>query len=185
MRFTRACASHCIFASLAKRSTTEGSLCTSSVCLSLHLSVDPSLTLHFCWSYSSSQNTSYSEGYAASQKEFGNRLHNTWKRPWGSFMVIMGILLKQYGAPLLNVKWHVAKFYGRLQLIRSVLWASKFSELKLIEIVILWAYYTIPFGFSLFRNFWSITFYLFKLLCLAKDHWRGFSTPFKMVYKTL
>ena len=28
--------------------------------------------------------------------------------------------------------------------------ASKFSVLKLIEIVILWVYYTIPFGFSLF-----------------------------------
>ena len=32
----------------------------------------------------------------------------------------------------------VAKFCGRLRLIRSVLRASKFSELKLIEIVILW-----------------------------------------------
>ena len=38
---------------------------------------------------------------------------------------------------------HVAKFYVRLQLIRSVLRASKFSVLKLIEIVILWVYYTI------------------------------------------
>ena len=49
---------------------------------------------------------------------------------------------------------HVAKFYGRLRLIRSVLRASKFSVSKLIEIVILWVYYTIPFGFSLFRHFW-------------------------------
>ena len=60
--------------------------------------------------------------------------------------------------------------------LRSVLRASKFSELKLIEIVILWVYYTIPYDFSLFRHFRSITFYLFKLLCLAKDHWRGFSS---------
>ena len=43
---------------------------------------------------------------------------------------------------------HVAKFYGRLRLICIVLRASKFSVLKLIEIVILWVYYTIPLGFS-------------------------------------
>ena len=38
---------------------------------------------------------------------------------------------------------HVAKFYVRLQLIRSALSlrASKFSVLKFIEIVILWIYY--------------------------------------------
>ena len=46
--------------------------------------------------------------------------------------------------------WRVAKFYGRLRLVRSVLRASKFSVLKLTEIVILLVYYTIPFGFSLF-----------------------------------
>ena len=33
---------------------------------------------------------------------------------------------------------HVAKFYGLLRLIRSVLRASKFSVLKLTEIVVLW-----------------------------------------------
>ena len=53
---------------------------------------------------------------------------------------------------------HVAKFYGRLRLIRSVLRASKFSVLKLIEIVILWVYYTIPFGFRLFWHFWASIF---------------------------
>ena len=36
---------------------------------------------------------------------------------------------------------HVAKFYVRLQLFRSVLRASKFSVLKFIEIVILWINY--------------------------------------------
>ena len=56
----------------------------------------------------------------------------------------------------------IAKFYGRLRLFRSVLRASKFSELKLIEIVILWVYNTIPYGFSLFRHFLDITFQLFK-----------------------
>ena len=35
--------------------------------------------------------------------------------------------------------------------------------LKLIEIVILWVYYTIPVGFSLFWHFLVITFQLFKL----------------------
>ena len=53
---------------------------------------------------------------------------------------------------------HAAKFYGRLRLIHSVLRASTFSVLKLIEIVILWVYYTIPFGFSLFLHFRTIIF---------------------------
>ena len=44
--------------------------------------------------------------------------------------------------------------YSRLRLIRSVLRASKFSVLKLIEIVILWVNHTIPFGFSSLRHFW-------------------------------
>ena len=70
----------------------------------------------------------------------------------------------------------VGKIYGRLRLIRSILRASNFSMLKLIEIVILWVYYTIPFGFNLFRHLLSITSQLFKLLCFAKDHWRGSST---------
>ena len=42
--------------------------------------------------------------------------------------------------------------------IRSVLRESNFPCLKLIEIVILWVYYTIPFDFSLFRHFWDIIF---------------------------
>ena len=50
----------------------------------------------------------------------------------------------------------MAKFYDRLRLIRSVLRASKFSVLKLTEIVIFWVYYTIPFGFCLIRHFWGI-----------------------------
>ena len=61
---------------------------------------------------------------------------------------------------------HVAKYFGRLRLIHSVLRASKFSVLKLTEIVI-WVYYTIAFRFSLIWHFWSINF---QLLCLAKDH---------------
>ena len=57
---------------------------------------------------------------------------------------------------------HVAKFYGRLWLICSVFIASKFSDLKLIEIVILWVYNTIPFSFSLVRLFSGIDFHLFN-----------------------
>ena len=45
-----------------------------------------------------------------------------------------------------------------------------FSMLIFVEIVILWVYDTIPFGFSLFRHFWSITFQHLKLHCLVKDH---------------
>ena len=40
---------------------------------------------------------------------------------------------------------------------------QNFPCLKLIEIVILWVNYTIPFGFSLFWYFLVITFQLFKL----------------------
>ena len=65
---------------------------------------------------------------------------------------------------LLTPRAHVAKFYGRLRLIRSVLRASKFSLSKLIEIVLLWVYYTIPFGFSLFWHFWDIILQPLKLL---------------------
>ena len=53
---------------------------------------------------------------------------------------------------------------------------QNFLNLKLIEIVILWVYHTIPFGFNLFWQRLVITFQLFKLHCLAKDHWRGFRT---------
>ena len=65
----------------------------------------------------------------------------------------------------------VARFYGRPRLIRSVLRASKFSVLKLIEVVILWVYYTIPFGLSFFRHFLALFFQLLQLLSFfAKDH---------------
>ena len=53
---------------------------------------------------------------------------------------------------------HVAKFYGRLRLIRSVLRASKFSVLELNGTVILWVYYAILYGFTLFRHFWISLF---------------------------
>ena len=63
-----------------------------------------------------------------------------------------------------------SQFYGWLRLIRSVWRASKFSFLKFIEIVILWVYYTIPFGFSLFWDFLVVTSQVFNL-CFAQDHW--------------
>ena len=44
------------------------------------------------------------------------------------------------------------------------------SELKLIEIVILWVRCSIPFGFGLFWRFWGEAIRLFKLLCLVKVH---------------
>ena len=53
---------------------------------------------------------------------------------------------------------------------------QNFPCLKLIEIVILWVYYTIPFGFSLFLALFGHYFSTFYTTCLAKDHWRGFST---------
>ena len=46
----------------------------------------------------------------------------------------------------------LARCSGRPRLIRSVLRASKFSVLKLIEVVILWVYCTIPLSFGFFRH---------------------------------
>ena len=55
---------------------------------------------------------------------------------------------------LLVEKWiPIAKFYGWLRLFRSVLRASKLSVFRLIENVILWAYYTIPFCLTFFWHF--------------------------------
>ena len=53
---------------------------------------------------------------------------------------------------------------------------QNFPCLKLIEIVIFGVYYTIPFGFNLFWHLLVISIQIFKLHCLVKDHWRGFST---------
>ena len=53
-------------------------------------------------------------------------------------------------------------------LIRSVWRASKFWVLKLIEIVILLVYYTIPFGFSLCWHFRVNIFYIYYHFV-----WRG------------
>ena len=91
---------------------------------------------------------------------------------------------------------HVAKFYGRLRLIRSVFKrASKFNVIKInwnchfegLLHHLLWLQ-------PVLALFWGHPFQLFKLLCLAKDQWWGFSTRnahmvqlvnwtrFKMVY---
>ena len=50
------------------------------------------------------------------------------------------------------------------------MWVNYTFFLCFLKIVTLWIYYTIPFGFSLFRHFWDKNFHFFKLLCLAKDH---------------
>ena len=70
---------------------------------------------------------------------------------------------------------NVAKFYSRLRLVCSVWRTSKFPCLKFIEIVILWVYNTIPFGFSLHKlgTFGTSIFNHYLTTCLAKDHWRG------------
>ena len=88
---------------------------------------------------------------------------------------------------------HVAKFYIRLQLIRSVLRASKVSMLKFIEIVFLKIYYMASLLLQLLLVLLWHLFETFKLLCLAKITDEG-SVPelriwsilleirFKMVY---
>ena len=59
-----------------------------------------------------------------------------------------------------STRAHVAEFDVRLQLILSVLRASKFSVLKLIEIVILWIYYMA----SILASFGTFVTSLFNFL---------------------
>ena len=72
---------------------------------------------------------------------------------------------------------HVAKFYVRLQLICSVLRASKifcveiYWNCNFVDLL-----HGIPFGFSFFWYVCDISFQLFKLLCLAKNHLWEFCT---------
>ena len=73
---------------------------------------------------------------------------------------------------------HVTKFIGRLRFIHSGLRASKFTVIELIEIIILWVYYTITFGFSLFLVLLAHYFPTLEttFYWLLKDHWWGFGT---------
>ena len=57
----------------------------------------------------------------------------------------------------------------------SVWRALKCSAFKIDRNCNLMVYYTISFVVSLFWYFWGITFQLFILHCLAKNHGRGFS----------
>ena len=85
-----------------------------------------------------------------------------------TFITLSSVLLpRRICALLVNSSWNLAWVYVTKLSIFCV---------ELIETVILWVYYTIPHGFSLFRHFWEITFQLLKLLCLAQDHWRGYCT---------
>ena len=79
-----------------------------------------------------------------------------------------GSLVTPYLYHLVSMDPHVAKFYSRLRLMRSVWRASKLSVYKLIEIVILWIYKTILFDdFRFFRHFLAI-FQHFKLHVLIR-----------------
>ena len=62
-----------------------------------------------------------------------------------------------------------AEFYGRLQLIRSVLRASTFSGLKFIEIVIFGVYSPSLLASVCFGTF-LISLFNFLATFLAKDH---------------
>ena len=72
----------------------------------------------------------------------------------------------------------VPKFYDRLRFVRSVLRTSTFSVLKLTDIVIWWVFFTPSLlAFACFWHLLGIAFQFFiKIICSAKDHWRGFST---------
>ena len=56
--------------------------------------------------------------------------------------------------------------------------------IKLFEIVILWVYYIIPFGFSLFWHFWDISFQLLKLLLWLRTTDEG-SVPEMRIWSIL
>ena len=74
------------------------------------------------------------------------------------------------------IRAHVAKFYGRLWLIRSVWRASKLSVFKIdwnCRFVDLLHH---PFWLQLVLALFGHYFSTFYATCLAKDHWRGFST---------
>ena len=77
-------------------------------------------------------------------------------------------------------KKHLASWfnltYGQLRLIRSVWRASKFSVFKIEWNCNFVGLLHHPFWLQLVKALLGITFQLFKLLSLAKDHWRGFST---------
>ena len=79
---------------------------------------------------------------------------------------------------------HVAKFYGQLRLIRSVFGASKFSVLKLIEIIISWVYYTITNGFSLFLALLDHDFQLLNYFVWTRITNRG-SLPEMRIWSIL
>ena len=89
---------------------------------------------------------------------------------------------------------HVAKFYGRLRLIRSVLRAFKFFRVKIDWNCNFVGLLHHPFWLHLVLALSGNHFQLLNPHCLAKDHWWGFITrnahmvhivnsfSFKMVY---
>ena len=55
---------------------------------------------------------------------------------------------------------------NKITLFQNVIRLKKTSNSE----TVLWVYYTIPFGFSLLRQFWDYNFQLLNLSRLAKDH---------------
>ena len=93
------------------------------------------------------------------------------------YLLRVHMFLKSFG---LNCTWtesrmaHVGKFYGRHRLIRSAFGAFFVQKTY-------WNYNFVgllhhPFWLQLNLALWVSLLIFFKLLCLAKDHWRGFST---------
>ena len=67
-------------------------------------------------------------------------------------------------------------------LIAVVTSVTLFSVLKLIEIVILWVYYNIPFDFTLFRHFLGITFQLLNYFVWLRIPDEGSVPVMRMVH---
>ena len=67
---------------------------------------------------------------------------------------------------------------------RSVNWCHNCCKIAKIEMVILWVYYTIPVGFSLFWHVWDISFQLLKLLLWLRTTDEG-SVPEMRIWSIL
>ena len=95
-----------------------------------------------------------------------------WMSPWCS-IVGATVTVHQFFCILHSVPFHnLSRFESH-----SNLQTLSYNKYILIEIVILWVYYTIPFGFNLklFLALFGHYFSTFYTTCLAKDQWWGFS----------
>ena len=104
---------------------------------------------------------------------------SAWKTKWTKLALnkMLIVLTKEIYKSIDDVQITLLQNKRRHQKDWTIIYFVKFISLKMDYVCIyLRVYYTIPFGFTLFRHFLAYIFNLFQLLSLAKYHWRGFST---------